>query len=524
MVTDLPCPPPLATLPVRTADEYLQGAAGTIDEALTVVNLCRSYQYLSKGYYVSLLADARHQRALPSLRTIEAINDPFVYFRALQEAGIDTIEFKIVRGGRRLLPRIIIPEREPGEEGRRPLMAGGEVDGQVRYEGAAQRYRETTAILGRTLDDEFRRQCAAVFRVYRVPLLRLRLYEDPEEHTWLMGQIFAIGLHQLGAAEVEVLREELVKQRAVRAVPAKLGARPFRIACLWDEHDPYAPSDDETLAKFERAAEKHGALFETIGRDDLSDLAEYDALFIRTVTGVEHYSFTFAQTAESLDIPVIDDPHSIIWCSNKVFMHELFVKNGIPTPPTAIVSRRTAKDEAAAIGFPAILKLPDGTFSHAVKKAADAAQFDALAQEMFKKSPLLIVQAFTPTPFDWRIGILEGKILFAAKYHMAKDHWQIVGRTKTGRARFGKVEAVPIDAVPDAVRTTALDAAALIGRGLYGVDLKESATGPAVIEVNDNPNILETDEDAVERERLYEEIILALLRRIRETAGESPAR
>lgn len=522
VVTDLPCPPALAGLPVRTADHYLEGDAGTLDEDLTVVNLCRSYQYLTRGYYVSLVADARHQRVLPTLRTIEAVNDPFVYFRALEEAGLDTIDYKIVRGGRRLLPRVIVPEREPDAAGRPrgPLVAEGDNAGAVRYARAARRYRETTAVLGRTLDEPFRRPCSTVFKTFPVPLLRVRLYEDPDEGGWLVGQIFPVGLSQVGPAELELLRERLEKERTLRSAsraPAA-GARPYRIACLWDEDDAFAPSDEATLARFERAAERHGALMEVIGRDDLGELAAYDALLIRTVTGVNHYSFAFAQAAESLDIPVIDDVQSIIRCSNKVFLHELFAKNGIPTPPTAIVSRKTAREEVATLGFPVIVKLPDGTFSHAVKKAEDAAAFDALAQEMFRRSPLLIVQAFTPTPFDWRIGVLEGEILFAARYHMAKDHWQIVGRTKTGRARYGRVEAVPIADVPDAVRTVALEAAALIGHGLYGVDVKEAPAGPAVVEVNDNPNILETDEDAVERDRVYERVVLALLRRIREGA------
>jgi glutathione synthase/RimK-type ligase-like ATP-grasp enzyme len=176
-------------------------------------------------------------------------------------------------------------------------------------------------------------------------------------------------------------------------------------------------------------------------------------------------------------------------------------------------------DDITPLGFPLILKIPDGTFSAAVKKAEGAEAFDEIRQEMFRRSPLLIVQEFTPTPFDWRIGVLDGRLLFAAKYHMVKDHWQIVGRWKTGRARFGRVEAVPIDAAPTAVTELAVEAAGLIGDGLYGVDIKESPNGPLVIEVNDNPNLVETDEDAVERDRLYEAVILTLLRRIKAPQG-----
>ena len=34
-----------------------------------------------------------------------------------------------------------------------------------------------------------------------------------------------------------------------------------------------------------------------------------------------------------------------------------------------------------------------------------------------------------PTDFDWRIGVLEGKALYACRYFMARKHWQILKRT-----------------------------------------------------------------------------------------------
>ena len=55
------------------ADAYLAGAVAGRDS--TVVNLCRSYRYRTKGYYVSLIADARGQRVLPSVEAIEGLSD-----------------------------------------------------------------------------------------------------------------------------------------------------------------------------------------------------------------------------------------------------------------------------------------------------------------------------------------------------------------------------------------------------------------------------------------------------------------
>jgi len=448
-----------------------------------------------------------------------------VYFRKLQEAGLDTIDYRIARGGHRLLPRLIIPEPDPTQPldaAPEPLMTANGDDATA-YQRAPAAYREITSVLGRTTESAFRRICSTIFKVYPVPLLRIRLYWEPEEEAWEVGQIFPAPFDGLTPEDVELLGREIGSDRLRREAAGLSEARPFRIACLFDETDPYAPSDEETLEKFERAAMRRNALFEIIGREDMDSLAEYDALFIRTVTAIDHYAFTFSRTAESLDIPVIDDPRSIMRCSNKVFLHELFQKQNLRTPRTLIISRKTPAAEIAALGFPLILKQPDGTFSAAVKKAGGVEELEAIRQDMFRRSPLLIAQEFTPTAFDWRIGVLDGKLLFAARYHMVKDHWQIVGKWSTGRTRYGRVEAVPIPEVPPAVTALALEACALIGDGLYGVDIKETPDGPAVIEVNDNPNIMEGDEDAVEHDRVYDAIIATLLARIRSPQEREPA-
>ena len=178
------------------------------------------------------------------------------------------------------------------------------------------------------------------------------------------------------------------------------------------------------------------------------------------------------------------------------------------------ISRKTPAEELRSFGFPLIVKLPDGTFSQAVKKADDEAALEAITQEMFKRSPLLIVQEFIPTPFDWRVGMLDRRVLFVCKYHMARGHWQIVSAGRNGAHRYGKVEAVAREDVPPAVLELALEGTALLGDGLYGVDLKETPAGPVVIEINDNPNILAADEDAVERDRVYEALLDAFVARI----------
>jgi len=505
----------LRDVSVRRSDEYLQGSGDCLRAGCTVINLCRSYDYLTLGYYVSLVADARGHRVFPGVEMVEDLSSPFTYFRALQGAGIDTIDYKVIPGRRLVLPKLIVAAEDARERPQgRPLTDEEDEGPEVnpRYVSARQAYTEVTTVFGRTPDKRFRRVCAAIYRLYPYPLLTIRLFEIGGE--WKVGQLFPTSLRKLTDEQLALVRDELREARFVRDDRPRLQPRPERLACLWDRSDAFAPSDEATLDRLSRIASRRNVLVERIGRGDLTRLAEYDALFIRSLTAINNHTFTFAQTAESLDIPVIDDPDSIVRCSNKVYLHELFRRSGVPTPKTRTISRRAEPAVLEEIGFPLIVKLPDGSFSQAVKKVDDAATFESLATEMFKRSPLLIVQEFTPTEFDWRITVLENRVLFACRYFMASRHWQIQQSYKSGYTRYGKVEAVPRDEAPRNIVSLALDAAALIGNGLYGVDIKETPAGAVVIEINDNPNIETGYEDQADRDKIYEELVDAFLRRI----------
>ncbi len=155
------------------------------------------------------------------------------------------------------------------------------------------------------------------------------------------------------------------------------------------------------------------------------------------------------------------------------------------------------------MGLPCVLKRPDSAFSQGVVRVDTADALRVRAAEFLRDSDLVVAQAFTPSDFDWRIGVLAGKPLFACRYHMARGHWQIVATGASGKRRYGRVEAVPLDRVPAEAVELGVAAARLIGDGLYGVDVKQTGDRFLVIEVNDNPNIDAGGEDAVLGERLY---------------------
>ena len=184
-------------------------------------------------------------------------------------------------------------------------------------------------------------------------------------------------------------------------------------------------------------------------------------------------------------------------------------------PPTVIVGGMHDLARAAdTLGFPMVLKIPDSSFSRGVKKVANQQELAALAKEWFEDTDMLLAQAFMPTAFDWRVGVLGGKPLFVSQYMMAKNHWQIVRYGADGKGDEGRFHTPSLGEAPPAVIDIGLRAAQLIGDGLYGVDLKETPDGIFVVEINDNPNIDHGIEDKAEKDQVWIELTRWFIDRI----------
>ncbi|MDX1604892.1 MAG: RimK-like ATPgrasp N-terminal domain-containing protein, partial [Candidatus Competibacterales bacterium] len=80
--------PEYPRMPVVTARDYLSGPPQPGSRGNPrVLNLCRSYRYLSVGYYCSLLGEARQHRVMPSVRTINDLGSRALY--SLDFADLD---------------------------------------------------------------------------------------------------------------------------------------------------------------------------------------------------------------------------------------------------------------------------------------------------------------------------------------------------------------------------------------------------------------------------------------------------
>jgi glutathione synthase/RimK-type ligase-like ATP-grasp enzyme len=350
-----------------------------------------------------------------------------------------------------------------------------------------------------------------LFNLFPAPFLRAEFKRV--NNAWEMSHVGTISF-----IEVPENHHEFVVQSAITYLnkrhqkPRRSKAR-YDLAVLFDEHAEHKPSDERAIKRFIDAAWDLGINAEIIDKNDYGRLAEFDALWIRETTAVEHHTYRFSRRAHNLGLVVIDDPISILRCTNKVYLAELLAHAGIPAPKTLIVHEDNVGEVARVLGLPCVLKAPDGAFSQGVMRAASEDELRKVIEGMLEESDLVIAQEWMPTEYDWRIGVIDGRPLYACRYHMASKHWQIA-RHGDGETKFGRVESVALEEAPQDVVRVAVKAANLIGHGLYGVDIKELAGKPFVIEVNDNPNLDAGYEDAVLKEELWRRIAGAFLRRI----------
>ena len=335
---------------------------------------------------------------------------------------------------------------------------------------------------------------------------------------WGIEALKPLTLKQLKGAEEDAFARALEQFNArVWRNPRRRRGDRYELAMLVNEEETLPPSNKTALKRFVRAGRQLGIKVDLVGRDAYTRLGEYDGLFIRETTALDHHTYQFARKAEQEGMVVIDDPGSILRCTNKIYLAELMHANNVPVPPTAFVF----SDDDAQIDqlveelkLPMVLKIPDGSFSRGISKVATREALAEALRGYLKQSSVVLAQAFMYTDYDWRIGVLNHRPLFACQYFMSKGHWQIYHHQSSGKTASGNSRTLPVQEVPPRVLKAALKAARLMGNGLYGVDLKQSGDDVVVIEVNDNPNIDAGVEDAWLGEDLYRQVMLEFLRRL----------
>lgn len=462
---------------VITFEEYI---SSSYEKGPTrTINLCRSYTYLSKGYYCSLLAESRGDKVIPSLKDLGRLETDSDKINTMLPVSFFTpnLESKI-------------------------------------FKGRAEHSFSLISYFGKCSNELLSKLTHKIFERFEYPIQEHVFTR--RDNRWFLESVRPISIDELEENQEDEFATNLESSITLMwRKPRRRKKYKYDLAILVDPKEKLPPSNKMALKNFVSAGHHLGIESTLITKQDYANIAEYDALFIRETTAVNNHTFKFAQKAEEEGIIAIDDSLSILKCTNKVFLTDLFNRKKVPMPKTYLFSHgpKELRNAADIIGFPMILKIPDGAFSQGVFKVNSKEELKEKCSALFLKTHLLIAQEYCFTDYDWRVGVFGGKAIYACRYFMARGHWQIYNHAGN-TTKSGGFETVSVQSAPQAVIKTALNACSAIGDGLYGVDLKQIGDRLAVIEVNDNPNIDAGVEDKWLGKDLYHLIMQEFLMRM----------
>ncbi len=224
-----------------------------------LVNLSRSYAYQSKGYYASLLAEARGHRVVPTVETMLELREAKLYEHALPE-----LEDELNRCARK---------------------ADFQPEAQLRL----------LVCFGIASDPRFEAFGRLLFDWFRCPALEITV--DPG--IWLsIDRIRPRTITRLANGDATFFRDALHQhtKREWRDPKARSLSK-YDLAVLHDPNEKLPPSSVDSLKHFARIAEKLSVDIEPITRRQLDELAEYDGLFIRETTSIDNHTYRFARRA-----------------------------------------------------------------------------------------------------------------------------------------------------------------------------------------------------------------------------------
>lgn len=465
---------PIEGVKVVSSRSYVTDEAFQSLKNVRIFNLSNSYQYQKMGYYVSLLAAARDHRVIPNITSLH-----------------DFSSLSLIRS------------------------LSGYIDEDIQHSLKDVQTNKLSIFIyfSKSVEPQFRQLAQKLYHFFEAPLLQI---DFAKSEKWMIQKVIPLSMKKVNPEHLEKVqefaRDYFAKKRFNRP---RFKNYKYDLAILVNPKEPNPPSCPVALQRFKKAAEKAGFYTEFITKEDFNQLTEFDALFIRETTNVNNHTYQFSRAAYAEGLVVLDDPWSILRCSNKIFQNELLKQNKIKTPATVVLSKiNYHSGQKIDVKFPLVLKQPDSAFSMGVEKVNNLEELDEALKRLFEISDLVIAQEFMPSEFDWRIGVLDEAPLFACKYYMASNHWQVYNWKTESKFKEGNSDTLLVEDVPEAVLKTAIKAATLIGDGLYGIDLKMVNGEVYVIEINDNPNIDSDIEDLVLKDKLYDKIIRSIFNRI----------
>ena len=203
----------------------------------------------------------------------------------------------------------------------------------------------------------------------------------------------------------------------------------------------------------------------------------------RTGSGTGYFGFAILRHLERLGIPTVNQSHSIEATKDKLYAHQIFAEQNIPTPKTMLVKHPVNTGIVdKEIGWPAIVKIMAGSYGKGVYKVDSKTHFQDFIDfaHGIKTDEAIIVQEYMNAQpgTDLRVFVVGDRVLGAMKRSSHDASF------KANITRGGSGERYPL--TPE-IEDLALRVTRSLELEVAGVDLLFGPDGFVVCEANSAP-------------------------------------
>jgi len=204
----------------------------------------------------------------------------------------------------------------------------------------------------------------------------------------------------------------------------------------------------------------------------LNELAEqgYDAYVLKSLA--DGPGLSILEAAEAVGIPTINNSRSIRLVRDKAVAAAFARAHGLPIPPTYFVAHPRLLRQIPIEDYPLVVKPSNGSSCKGVYLLKSPNDITALEEAETSDSFFLAQRYVENTGFDMKVYV-TGSEVYAAVAKKSPLH--------------PDMEQHFISLTPQ-IRKLALQVGKLFGLDIYGLDVVETPTGPAIVDINDFPS------------------------------------
>ncbi|WP_445358157.1 30S ribosomal protein S6--L-glutamate ligase [Microbulbifer sp. ANSA005] len=214
------------------------------------------------------------------------------------------------------------------------------------------------------------------------------------------------------------------------------------------------------------------------------ELPYYDAVIPRIGASITFYGTAVVRQFEMMGTFCVNESVAISRSRDKLRSLQLLSRKDVGLPRTGFASKPdNIKDLIRNVGgAPVVIKLLEGTQGIGVVLAETNRAAESIVEAFMGLKANILVQEFIKEAggADIRCLVVGGKVAAAMKRQGAE------GEFRSNLHRGGSAKLVRLTKEE---RTTAVNAAKVMGLSVCGVDILQSKNGPVVMEVNSSPGL-----------------------------------